>query len=52
MALRAFDVSTAWFRLERPFANLDTADNVFRISGNQLNYGVEAMVTGVSAPAS
>ena len=29
-----------------PFANLDPADNVFRISGDQLNYGVEAMVTG------
>ena len=46
VALRAFDVSTAWFRLERPFANLDPADNVFRVSGDQINYGVEAMVTG------
>ena len=40
------DVSTAVFRLERPFANLDPADNVFKISGDQVNYGVEAMLTG------
>ena len=39
-------LSTAWFRLRRPFATLDPADNVFRISGDQLNYGIEAMVTG------
>jgi iron complex outermembrane recepter protein len=46
VALGSIDVSTAWFRLERPFANLDPTDNVFRISGDQLNYGFEAMVTG------
>ena len=46
LSLPGLDVSTAWFRLERPFANLDPADNVFKISGDQLNYGVEAMVTG------
>jgi iron complex outermembrane receptor protein len=46
VTLRAIDLSTAWFRLERPFANLDPADNVFRISGDQINYGVEGMVTG------
>ena len=42
----SLDLSTAWFRLERPFANLDPLDNTFRISGVQLNYGIEAMVTG------
>jgi iron complex outermembrane receptor protein len=46
ISLPSIDVSAAWFRLRRPFANLDPADNVFRISGDQLNYGVEAMVTG------
>jgi len=40
------DVTAAVFRLERPFANLDTLDNTFKISGDQINYGVEAMVTG------
>ena len=30
----------------RPFANLDPADNVFKISGDQVNYGVEATLTG------
>jgi len=46
VALGSLDVSTAWFRLERPFANLDPTDNVFRISGDQVNDGFEAMVTG------
>jgi iron complex outermembrane receptor protein len=36
--------------VERPFATLDVADNVFRLTGNQVNYGVEAMVTGRLAP--
>ena len=40
------DFSTAWFRLNRPFATLDPADNVFRITGDQLNYGIEATLTG------
>lgn len=40
------DFSTAWFRLERPFATVDPADNVFRNTGDQLNYGIEAMLTG------
>jgi iron complex outermembrane receptor protein len=46
LSLPSLDFSTAWFRLERPFANLDPADNVFKISGDQLNYGIEATVTG------
>ena len=46
LTMPLFDLSAAWFRLRRPFANLDPLDNVFRISGDQLNYGVEAMVTG------
>lgn len=46
MALSRINVSTAAFWLERPFANLDPADNVFKISGDQVNYGVEAMLSG------
>src|SRR5262249_38169708 len=48
--LPLFDVSTAVFRLERPFATVDPADNVFRNTGDQINWGVEGMVTGHLAP--
>ncbi|HTM04072.1 MAG TPA: TonB-dependent receptor [Vicinamibacterales bacterium] len=50
VAWRAMDFSTAVFRLERPFATVDIADNVFRITGDQVNYGVETMITGRIAP--
>jgi iron complex outermembrane receptor protein len=43
---RQVDFSTAVFRLDRPFANTDPADNVFKISGDQINYGVEFMISG------
>jgi iron complex outermembrane receptor protein len=46
VALGRIDVSTAVFRLDRPFANIDPADNVFKISGDQINYGWEATVSG------
>jgi len=39
-------LSTAIFRLERPFALTDPVDNTFKISGNQLNYGLEIMAVG------
>ncbi len=45
-ALPGLDLSTAIFRLERPFANVDPVDNTFKISGNQVNYGVEFMAIG------
>jgi iron complex outermembrane receptor protein len=44
--LSSMSVSTAAFWLERPFANIDPADNVFKISGDQVNRGVEAMLSG------
>jgi len=44
--IRSFDISTAVFRLERPFANVDSVDNAYKISGDQVNYGVEAMANG------
>jgi iron complex outermembrane receptor protein len=46
MALPHVDFSTAVFRLNRPFATTDPADNVFKISGDQVNDGFEAMMTG------
>jgi iron complex outermembrane receptor protein len=45
LSFREFSFSTAAFRLERPFANIDVVDNVFKISGNQINKGVEATVS-------
>jgi iron complex outermembrane receptor protein len=44
--LNGINVSTAVFRLDRPFANTDPADNVFKISGDQINYGFEVMISG------
>ena len=46
MAWPRIDFSTAVFRLNRPFATTDPADNVFKISGDQVNHGFEAMMTG------
>jgi iron complex outermembrane receptor protein len=46
LALRQIDLTTAVFRLDRPFANTDPADNVFKISGDQVNYGVELTMSG------
>jgi len=46
LALKQIDFSTAVFRLDRPFANIDPADNVFKISGDQINYGVEFTIAG------
>jgi len=45
-AFRGLSLSTAVFRLDRPFSTIDTLNNVFTISGDQVNYGVEAMLTG------
>jgi iron complex outermembrane receptor protein len=46
LALARITFATAVFRLDRPFANVDPADNVFRISGKQINDGVEATLAG------
>ena len=46
LVLRKVAFSTAAFRIRRPFANIDPADNVFKISGDQINNGVEASVSG------
>jgi iron complex outermembrane receptor protein len=36
----------AGFRIERPFAYTDPADNVFKQAGTQRNFGLEIMATG------
>jgi iron complex outermembrane recepter protein len=36
----------AGFRIERPFAYTDPADTIFKVAGNQRNYGMEIMATG------
>lgn len=40
------NLTAAIFRIERPFANVDTAANVFQISGEQLNKGLELSAVG------
>ncbi|MEP7306455.1 MAG: TonB-dependent receptor [Acidobacteriota bacterium] len=46
LLFRQVSFSTAVFRLDRPFANIDPIDNVFKISGDQINTGVEATLSG------
>ena len=45
VALNKMNLSAAVFRIERPFAYTDT-DNVFKVQGNQVNYGLELMASG------
>lgn len=40
------DFTAALFRIERPFANIDPADKVFKISGEQVNRGLELSSVG------
>jgi iron complex outermembrane receptor protein len=46
LLLRQVTLTTAVFRLDRPFANTDPIDNVFKISGDQVNTGAEATLSG------
>lgn len=46
VAFSKFDFSAALFRIERPFANIDAADKVFKISGDQVNTGLELSAVG------
>jgi len=45
-SLGKIDLSAALFRIERPFANIDPADKVFKISGEQVNQGLELSGVG------
>ena len=40
------DFTAAIFRIERPFANIDPADKIFKISGEQVNRGLEFSTVG------
>jgi iron complex outermembrane recepter protein len=45
-SLMKFDLTAAVFRIQRPFANLDPTDDVFKISGEQVNRGLELSAIG------
>jgi len=45
------DLGAALFRIERPFANIDAIDGVFRVSGEQINKGLELSAVGEFSPA-
>jgi len=45
-SLAKIDFTAALFRVERPFADIDPADRVFKISGQQVNRGVELSAVG------
>jgi iron complex outermembrane recepter protein len=44
--LAKIDFTAALFRIQRPFANIDPADNVFKITGDQVNKGLELSAIG------
>jgi iron complex outermembrane recepter protein len=44
--LSSINFTAALFRLERPFANINTATNVYEITGDQVNYGIEVSAIG------
>jgi iron complex outermembrane receptor protein len=50
IAFPLIDLATAVFRINRPFAMTDPSDNVFKVSGDQVNTGFEAIVTGRVTP--
>jgi iron complex outermembrane recepter protein len=45
-SLAKIDFTAALFRVERPFANTDPSDNVFKISGDQVSRGLELSAVG------
>jgi iron complex outermembrane recepter protein len=45
-SLAKIDFTTALFRIERPFANIDPLDKVLKISGQQVNKGLELSAVG------
>jgi len=48
--LSSINFTAALFRLERPFANINTATNVYEITGDQVNYGIELTAIGQIKP--
>jgi iron complex outermembrane receptor protein len=49
-SLATLDLTAAIYRIKRPFANINLADNVFEISGDQVNKGLELSAIGTVAP--
>jgi iron complex outermembrane receptor protein len=45
-SLAKIDFTAALFRIQRPFANINTLDNAFEISGLQVNRGLELSAIG------
>jgi iron complex outermembrane receptor protein len=45
-SLAKIDFTAAIFRIQRPFANIDPSDDVFKISGDQVNKGLELSAVG------
>lgn len=45
-AFAKIDFTAAAFRLERPFASIDSADQIFKITGQQVNRGLELSSVG------
>jgi iron complex outermembrane recepter protein len=45
-SLAKIDLTAALFRIQRPFANVNLADNAFEISGLQVNRGLELSAVG------
>jgi iron complex outermembrane recepter protein len=45
-AIAKVNVTAAIFRIQRPFANINIADNVFEITGEQVNKGLELSAVG------
>jgi iron complex outermembrane recepter protein len=46
VSLDKIDFTAALFRIQRPFANVNPADNAFEISGLQVNRGLELSAVG------
>src|SRR5579863_2398429 len=46
LSLAKIEFGADVFRIKRPFANINTADNVFEISGQQVNKGLELTAIG------
>jgi iron complex outermembrane receptor protein len=49
-SLAKIDFTAALFRIQRPFANVNLADNAFEISGLQVNRGLELSAVGEVIP--
>ncbi|HET9389206.1 MAG TPA: TonB-dependent siderophore receptor [Steroidobacteraceae bacterium] len=49
-SLPTIDLTAAVYRIKRPFANIDPSDELFRISGEQVNKGLELSAIGTVAP--